>query len=164
MRSKRQQDYSTQRLLTLKSEIVLVGLSVLVASVSGCGSGRLPTYPAGGQVKLANGLPMTRGWVEFESIKETPTVSARGDIQPDGTFELGTYQPGDGAIEGPHRVAVGTRLAPGELDNPKLRKPSPIDPHFSDINTSGLQFNVTRDADKNRFEIVVQPPSAERSN
>ena len=31
---------------------------------------------------------------------------ARGQIEPDGTFELGTYQPGDGAVVGTHKVRI----------------------------------------------------------
>jgi hypothetical protein len=165
MCTKRRQGNSARGPLTAGPRTVLVGLLLLlVAGGVGCRGGRLPTYRAGGRVKFAGGKPLTRGWVEFESVKQRPIIAARAEIQSDGSFELGTYKPGDGAIEGEHRAAVGVRLSADEADNPKLRKPPPVDRRFSALDSSGLQFTVTRDADKNRFEIVVEPPSAGRSN
>src|SRR5947209_5023568 len=73
--------------------VVVAGL----VCCAGCGSN---TYPVEGKVVWADGSPITElagGMVQFESEKLTPNVSARGTIQPDGTFRIGTHNPDDGA-------------------------------------------------------------------
>ena len=140
------------------------GLFAVVASASfiallvGCGnSGEFPTYPAGGKVTFSDGTPLTQGWVTFESTDPGRAVSARGQLQSDGTFTLGTFEPGDGAIEGEHRVLVAVPTPEGD-DPVAMRAPPLIDPKFSRFETSGLEFTVSDDGAKNQFEIVVEKP------
>jgi hypothetical protein len=86
--------------------LVLVGS--LVPSMVGCGSGaRSPgarTAPVKGKVTY-QGKPVKAGIVTFEP--DGAGKEAMGTINSDGTFELTTYKPGDGAVLGNHRVAVG---------------------------------------------------------
>jgi hypothetical protein len=45
---------------------------------------------------------------------------ALGEIGPDGRYTLTTFQPGDGAPVGAHRVAIeATRVGPGSYQAPK---------------------------------------------
>jgi hypothetical protein len=84
-------------------------------------------------------------------------VSARGRIQPDGTFRLGTYQPVDGAIEGKHLVVIIPPPPVGDRDEMKTL-PLVIDPRFQRFETSGLKVTVSRDASENQFPITVERP------
>jgi hypothetical protein len=61
------------------------------------------TLPVKGKVTL-KGKPLTQGQIVFEP--DSAGREAHGSIQPDGTFELTTFKPGDGAAPGTHRVAV----------------------------------------------------------
>ena len=142
----------------------LLALTAVALLAVGCGSNR--TYPAGGKVVFKeDGQPLTGGRVEFEL--ETADVKARvsacGDIQSDGTFRLGTFKPGDGAVEGWHRVIVLAPFAGGDLDRlPTPRASAVLHERFADYQTSGLRFSVTRDAKKNDFVIEVERPAKPR--
>jgi hypothetical protein len=80
---------------------------MLLAASAGCGtsSGAFTgaTVPVKGTVTY-KGKALTQGEVVFEP--ESGGREAHGTIQPDGSFELTTYGPGDGAVIGTHRVAV----------------------------------------------------------
>ena len=146
--------YRTQ--LSLFCCLILLGM----AALAGCG-GQVPTYKAGGKVTLPDGTPMNSGQVEFRPVDSQHLVSARSTIQLDGTFELGTFEAGDGAIEGEHQVLVRPMLlSVGGTPPPGMPvfKPVQIAKRFADFSTSGLRFTVTRDPAKNRFDIQVDPP------
>ena len=87
--------------------VVLMGMASI--ALVGCGGGPVPTYRAGGKVVFPDGKPMQGGNVEFRAVNKTPAGDnpvARGEIQSDGTFELSTFRPGDGAVEGEHLALV----------------------------------------------------------
>src|SRR5438067_1061279 len=73
--------------------IAAVALLCLLGA-AGCGSG---LYPVRGKVTYPDGKPVTEGMVVFESKSEEARVTARGEIQSDGSFALSTHKPGDGA-------------------------------------------------------------------
>jgi hypothetical protein len=122
----------------------------------------LPTYDAGGKVTFADGKPLAGGWIEFRTQDVQPPISARGEIKADGTFRLGTYEPGDGAVAGQH-AAVITPPQPN-IDRDELRgpPPSPIDLKYVRFDTSPLKYQVSKDRSKNEFEVRVEPPAAQR--
>ena len=123
--------------------------------IAGCG-GKGKTHPVFGKVQFADGSPLRpnhpkggKGKVIFELKLEGPAaVASRGEIQEDGTFTLSTFQPGDGAPEGTHKVLVV----------PPLDKDPLIDPKFQRFETSGLEFTVA--PGKNEITITVEkaPP------
>jgi hypothetical protein len=125
--------------------IVAIG-SLLFAAV-GCGP-RL--HPVRGTVTYDDGKPVTEGLVVFESSDQEPASMARGEIRADGSYELGTYRPGDGAKAGKYRVLVAPKSDPNAVDKPK---PPPFDPRFADFSTSGLEVEVK--AGTNEFPIQV---------
>ena len=140
-----------------------------LASLIGCSGGQ-PTYHASGRVTFSDGQPLEGGVVEFRSLDSQPSVSARGFIQADGTFQLTTFLTDDGAVEGKHQVLVSPKR-PGSVTDRRMgarRDPvvaefKPIiDDKFQRFETSGLTFTVTRDRAENQFHIVVGPPSANR--
>jgi hypothetical protein len=137
--------------------ITLALLFVLLAFGSGCGGGGdLPTVKAGGVVTIDN-KPLANAHVIF-----TPNQgrAATAQTASDGTFSLGTYQSGDGAIVGHHHVSVAAREAgDGQLNRPGapgMERPgrSLIPEKYASTATSGLEFDVSKDG-KNTFEIQL---------
>ncbi|HXG11472.1 MAG TPA: hypothetical protein VNK04_17085 [Gemmataceae bacterium] len=116
-----------------RSLAVMIAVSLL--GLAGCGGPKL--YPVKGKVVWENGAAareLAGGSVVCES--EDGKVAARGEILADGSFELSTYKPGDGALRGKHRVAIAEY-------SPREPTPPPIsDPMFSKVETSGLEINV----------------------
>ncbi len=128
-------------------------------AVAGCsGGGPEPTYPVTGTVKLPDGKPLQGGQILFRPV-EGSTYSARGDIAQDGTFELTTFEAGDGAVAGKHKVMITPAVPPELLEDARAmlgRKPI-IDPSYQSLQTSPLEYTVVDD-DSNNFDIVAKPP------
>ena len=137
-----------QTLFGMVAAVLLVAL--------GCDKGELPTYPVRGKVTFPDGTPLEGGRVEFEPVDSAHHVSARGVIASDGTFRLGTFKPGDGALEGEHRAIVMPPLPVGDRDEMKSL-PVTIDPRFQRFDSSGLKFTVSKSGD-NDFHIQVTRP------
>lgn len=91
---------------------------------------------------------MPGGSVIFRSVDHG--LVATGSIQSDGTFRLGTYLPNDGALAGPHEVAIRPPMA-GEDEGPTVA----IGAKFMRCETSGLKF-VVSEIEPNDFRIVVE--------
>lgn len=131
----------------------------LLLAIAGCsGSSHEPTYRAGGKISFADSTPVEGGWVSFRSLNSEKHLTARGQIQPNGTFELTTFFPGDGAVEGEHQALVTGPIAfPGRGDSVAKSPPpkSTIDTRLSSYDTSELKFTVTKNPRQNWFEIVV---------
>lgn len=130
--------------------------------LSGCG-GR-PTHRVRGTVQLAEGRPLSAGYVEFESVEEP--VSAVGFIQPDGSFELNLNRRGDGAYAGRYRVAVKPppmpMLTPGQEEEDQRQIEArnqwlaAVDAKYMDAATSGIELTVSPRASENRFDITLE--------
>ena len=87
---------------------------VLVLLLAGCGGPRLGKVS--GRVTIG-GQPVAEGVILFHPEAGPAAVGA---IRPDGTYELTTLKPGDGAVVGTHRVAIqATRVSPGHLADAK---------------------------------------------
>ena len=99
-------------------------VALLLVVFGGCGgntpSVSVSTTPVKGKVTY-KGQPLTGGTISFEP--ENSGREAFGDIKSDGTFELTTYKPGDGAVVGSCRVQVvnpgkaGKQAVPGKFKN-----------------------------------------------
>ncbi len=135
--------------MTLKSFASLgaVGLVFLAIGCSGRG-----LHSVRGKVVFAeDGSPLGGGWVYFEN--KDGGGSPDSPIASDGSFELRTAQPGDGAAPGTYRVMI----KPPEQSVPEgQRRPLIIDPRFTSFETSGIELVV--EAKKNFFEIKVKKP------
>ena len=141
---------------------ILVTVLVLV----GCGGGKQPTYRAGGNVRFTDGTPLTAGWVSFRSLDDEKHVAATGNVKFDGTFELTTFSPGDGAVAGRHQALVMAPVFRNEretLPYEPTKLPAPlVDRQYSNFETSGLEFVVTTNPTENQFAIQVTPPKQAR--
>lgn len=83
-----------------------VAAAVLLAVVSGCGSGDVAVYPVKGTV-MYKGKPMVGGGsISLVPLTPQPGQAAGGMIADDGTFVLTTYKDGDGSMPGEFRVVI----------------------------------------------------------
>jgi hypothetical protein len=124
---------------------------IVVASLTLAGCGKA-TYPVQGVVQFEDGRPaveLARGFVSFQGLDRN--VSAQGEIQDDGTFELSTFQQGDGAFPGAYQVLV----TPPPYNGPESQKaPRLLDPQFSDRKRSPIKLAV--EAKRNEIAVRVQ--------
>ena len=109
--------------------------------MTGCGGGPAPTVAVNGKVTLADGKPLTGGFI-FLVPTRRDGWEASGQIQPDGTFRLESLGL-DGAVPGEYKVKL-------EMEPPAsargVRKKAPvtvsIDPKYLDEKSSGLVVTV----------------------
>ena len=118
-----------------------------VVCLAGCGTG---FQPVRGKVTLPDGKPAAGSQVVFESKQTQQKISARGDVGPDGSYELSTFNPGDGVPPGKYKVQVN----PPPMVNAEGPYTSPFNAKYSSFQSSGLEFEVKRGA-KNEFPIQV---------
>jgi hypothetical protein len=137
---------------------ILIGV---LWTLSGCKSGRTPTYADGGQVQFKDGKPLTGGFVVLKPLGVEPALNARGFIQSDGTFLLGTFELEDGAIEGEHQALItppGFRGKSDDLLGNRLSLPATVDVKYQAFEKSGFKCMVTRDPSKNQFVLIMERP------
>jgi hypothetical protein len=134
---------------SVKKPRAMAVAGLLLLGAIGCGP---KLYPARGTVTYPDGSPVTEGLVVFESKDQEKTTTARGEIRSDGSFELATFKPGDGARPGKYRVLVAPKFDPNAVDRPS-KKP-PFHSRYGEFKTSGLELDVTA-AGPNEFPIKV---------
>lgn len=113
--------------------------------LSGCGEtrGQSPSLiHVTGRVTY-KGTPVTKGSVWFEP--EGFGRSAKGQLQSDGSFVLGTFREGDGVVAGAHRISISGFEKPLAKDR-ALKK-------YGSLNTSGLTAEVDADHIEFSFEL-----------
>jgi hypothetical protein len=87
--------------------IFSAGLVVLVG-LAGCkGEARVPVFPVTGQVNTFDGEIPAGANVTLHAQSPVPgDVAPVGKVQPDGSFQIGTYDVADGAPAGEYVVTV----------------------------------------------------------
>ncbi|MGE0755692.1 MAG: hypothetical protein AB7O38_01665 [Pirellulaceae bacterium] len=137
--------------------LLVAGVVCLIVA-AGCGStgDHPPTAPVHGKVSY-KGQPLKGGTVSFQPQGQ-PGNPALGDIQPDGTYSLTTYEKDDGAVLGKHAVTV--TVFPGQggaeemgLPGTEAMAKSPIPTKYSDVSTSGLSFEVKDETNTADFDL-----------
>lgn len=146
--------------------------AVCLATPLGCDSGRPTLSKVHGKVTY-QGKPVTNGNVLFlpkDAPKDAPPNPASGPIKPDGTYELTTFEPGDGAAVGEHRVAViaidggsaaesmaydGKAITPkGKSAGPKITMKSLVPAKYQTPDTSPLTKKVV--AGDNTIDLELE--------
>jgi len=84
---------------------------IAALSIAGCGDGT-KTYNVTGTVKFTDGSPLTTGTVIFAG----ENVASQGEIQPDGSYALGTNAADDGAPAGSYKVFLAGPIFEAEGD------------------------------------------------
>lgn len=121
----------------------------------GCGDSRYGSVR--GTVTLA-GEPVADATVAFLPKNDREGQAAFGVTEPDGTYELSTLTPGDGALRGEYHVTITAvdivrseraEKLDGEYDSVAVdlirtpqRESWRIPPRFAVAETSGLEFTV----------------------
>ena len=128
----------------------------LLVSIVGCGPSGPKTARTIGKVTYKNAP------VKFGSIIFQPEAGkvASSVIKSDGTFELGTNKPGDGAIVGKHRVRVVSMSTQNPNFQPKDGQEMPtgkslIPQKYADLDTTPLIDYVVEDKAENVFNIEL---------
>lgn len=118
-----------------------------------CGCDKGPVVvPVTGKVTY-QGKPLEFGSVTFQPRQGQP---ARGEIQPDGTFSLSSYAPGDGAVIGTHKVRIACYTSQKKTDQQPVGEQSLgkllIPRKYTLFDYSGLTAEVKADGN-NSFEF-----------
>lgn len=115
------------------------------ALLAGCSDGRPTRVPISGRV-LIDGQPLESGMIRFYPAENR---AATGNIEPDGSFTLTTYELGDGCVLGQHPVIImGTKV----LNSRTVRWFAPK--KYAGLETSGLVFDVTGPTDSAEFNLT----------
>jgi hypothetical protein len=137
----------------MKHSPPLLAAALLMACLlpSGCGPGRPAVVPVTGTVTVG-GKPVAGATVLFQ-----PTgggVPGRGVTADDGGFTLTTFEQGDGAIVGRHRVAIskmtlsGMVAAEGDVApavvSGQVKETWATPQRYASVETSGLEVDVAR--------------------
>ena len=143
----------------LRTLILATTVSLLV-SLTGCSS-KPETHPVKGIVQFPDGKLLQSGTIELESEDEDgKPVCARGDINPDGSFVLGTYELDDGALPGTHRAIVIADSSIGTgTERPDLVEQTALHPRYRSYEKSGLKFTIEPGSN----ELVVKVDYADQS-
>ncbi|MBV9123243.1 MAG: hypothetical protein JO112_07800 [Planctomycetes bacterium] len=122
--------------------------------LTGCGH---KLYPVSGKVTLDDGTPVTKGMVVFEGTPEAGgvPVTARGEIQPDGSYQLSTSQPNDGVPPGKYRALINSMDLSDTFDEDKNL---PYHFKYLKFETSGLEYEVKAQKNDIPIQLAKAPP------
>jgi hypothetical protein len=140
--------------MQLRSGFVPALALVAAAGVTGCsGSDSLPSlkvYEVKGRVVLANGQPLSGGFISFVP-KGDLSITPSGVIGPDGTFSLVTGGSGEGAPPGDYKVRV--EAPEFQQSDRKSRRRPLIPPKYSDEDSSDIVITVR--AESNHLDPIL---------
>ncbi len=135
---------------------------VFLLTTLGCSPSGPQTYPVRGIVRFPDGKLLREGSVEFEIMGTKTPVTARGVIEPDGSFVLGTYTLDDGALAGKHRaVVIAGSVVGNGVERPDLLPPPTLDPKYRSYRESGLEFEVAEKTNNFIIEVDYVPKTEE---
>jgi hypothetical protein len=132
--------------------------AALAMAAPGCGSGGPEMARVRGTVTV-KGQPLTRGTVTFASTDPART-NASGQIGSDGSYDLQTHDPGDGAELGEYVVTVSDVDTSKILDYiPKQGMKVPqqrslVPAKYGATNTSDLKRTVQRGSNQFDFDLT----------
>lgn len=130
----------------------LILLFLVMSVVSGCGP--VAAIPVSGTVKYSDGsIPQGEVVVvRFEPLGlgegKGGNKAASGDITQDGSFQLSTLNPNDGAFPGEYKVTFS-------VFKTYRGRESLIDPKFTMGATTPFQVSV-KSGEKNHFEFTIE--------
>lgn len=133
--------------------LMTAGAILAMACCVGCGTTGPAIAPVNGKV-LIDGKPLTQG-----RVVAVPAAGrgANGIIQPDGSFTLSTYEPGDGALVGTHKISVVAYAGAG-AGGPESSLGNLIVPRrYINPETSGLTIDVTADGENSPLIELITP-------
>lgn len=134
---------------TWRAILVVLGISL---AAPGCGPSQPVPVPVRGRVTY-EGHPVATGSVMFTSTNKT-LPNARGRLQEDGSFQLTTFEPDDGAVPGEYKVTIRAfKTGPG-LDT-SFAPPIPLVPRqYTTAGTTPIVKTIEQ-RDLNVIEIQL---------
>jgi hypothetical protein len=133
-------------------KLLLVAAVVGLLGLPGCGPKGPVRAKVSGTVKYKDGtIPQGEvAVIRFEPVNMGPgTKAASGGIQPDGSFQLTTMDPNDGAFPGDYKVCF-TVKAKYDATSPNM-----VAPQYGAGATTPLTATV-KAGEKNHFEYVIE--------
>lgn len=136
----------------------LVAAGLLAVAVTGCGKDN-GTVPVTGTARVAGGVPLPAGRVMLYGGDTGPS----GQIQPDGSFRIGTFTTTDGARPGRYKVVItgvakpDTRPYEEAMLHPELAPQSLIHPKYNRAETSDLEVDISAGPNELTFELDPNP-------
>ncbi len=129
---------------------------VVLLTVLGCGPNHPKTYPVQGRVFFDDGRNVEQGSVEFrlDSESDSQRTVARGKINPDGSFSLSTFEPGDGALPGKYKVIVQQMVIAEGFKKGHQHGPR-VPSRYAEYGNSGLTAEVKPEP-KNTIELKLK--------
>lgn len=83
----------------------LLSAVLLAEAIAGCGSEGIATHPVKGKL-LVKGQPAPGAFVVFHPLSKEATDRPTAQVVADGSFQVTTANPNDGAPEGDYAVTV----------------------------------------------------------
>jgi hypothetical protein len=125
----------------------LIGILVaLLFSHTGCGPKKSELIPVRGEL-MYQGNPARGALVQFRPVmgadKPWPSGYPRGEVQADGTFEIGTETSNDGAPVGEYIITVTWMVSPSGSEDPEMATVDQFQGKFRDPIKSNLKATVT---------------------
>lgn len=142
----------------------------LIAGMAGCASddgsvaGREPTVSVRGVVSM-DGQPLAGVTVLFHSQSVSRTASGRTDAS--GRFTLSTFDPGDGAVVGLHKVTVQkvehktTPHPDGEPFPPTVEEIWHTPKPYADVETTPLEANINAEGETD-LQLRLDPDASQQ--
>lgn len=134
---------------------IQLGFVLAALLISGCSE---RTYKVHGQVVYEdNDQPVPGGvTIVFEST-EPPYARASGNLDAEGRFDLSSSRPGDGAMQGEHRVRFTADVGPGRPDA-AANMAQYMAAKYAEYGTADIKLNIDPN-DDNDFTIKVARPA-----
>jgi hypothetical protein len=121
---------------------------LLVFSMSGCGDNLPKRVPVSGHVSI-DGKPLETGSLFIQTPGQR---SSYAKIGPGGKFSVTTFTENDGLMPGKHQVAVICKEDPNSTTIKWL-----VPKKYSNILTSGLEFEITGSTNDLKIDIKPEP-------
>jgi hypothetical protein len=153
--------------MPLSRAFISIAISLL-SIAAGCG----PSLPERGVVRgvvTSAGKPVTQGYIRF--LPESGRAAV-GEISPDGSYQLTTFEPGDGALLGKHKVTIEAKKVissgetphsideeiamsrDGRLQKAKQQMVWLAPARYSRVETSGLKAEVKPGENRIDFPLL----------
>jgi len=132
----------------MTKKLIACVLLIVGFGLTGCGG----HYRLSGKVTFEDGTPAANGMVMFT----TDSFQAKGEIQPDGSFVVGSEKAGNGIPKGTYQVYVTGigKQTPGGMMGMSLFVPT-VHERYGNASTSGLTCTVP--APGNKYDLVLEP-------
>ncbi|QDV73617.1 DUF4198 domain-containing protein [Botrimarina mediterranea] len=129
--------------------VTCLALAALASALTGCGDGKIKTYPATGTVTVG-GKPYPGAKVMLVPVGGSESFQKErpfGITGMDGRFSMKTFVDSDGAPAGDYQVMIRTaKPDPRKPDQAEWGRRPPIDSKYSKPDTSGLTATVEEGA------------------